>query len=73
MVYAETESVIVVQRRLHEDFSARWDAAKSLGCALMQLFKKQGSVLEWKTVWASSVRPSENMEALRVGMQCSTS
>jgi hypothetical protein len=29
--------------------------------------------LEWKTLWAPSVRPPENMEAVRVGMQRSTS
>jgi hypothetical protein len=42
LVYAETKSVIAVQRGFREDFSARWDAAKSLVCVCTARAVKKG-------------------------------
>ncbi|KDR23787.1 hypothetical protein L798_11362 [Zootermopsis nevadensis] len=48
LLYAETKSVIVTQRRFRKHFGTRWAPAKNTIYRLFQLFENNGTVLEPK-------------------------
>jgi hypothetical protein len=67
------KSVVVTQRRFRAHFQTRWAPSFKTIHKLHNHFNNDGSVLERKHHWSSSVRSLENIDAVGVALQRSPS
>ena len=70
LFYAETESVVVTQRRFLAHFGTRWAPCKQTIYRLCQQFETNGSVLEKKQPRPASVCTPANIKAVRMALTC---
>jgi len=73
LFYAETKSIVAIQRRFRAHFGTRWAPCKQTIYRLCQQFETNGSVLEKKRPRPASVRTPANIEAVRVALTRSPS
>ena len=73
LFYAETKSVVAIQRRFRTHFGTRWAPCKQTIYRLYQQFEINGSVLEKKRPRPASVRAPANIEAVSVALTRSPS
>ena len=73
LYYAETKSVVAIQRCFRAHFGTRWAPCKQTIYRLCQQFETNGSVLEKKRLHPTSVRTPANIEAVRVALTQSPS
>jgi hypothetical protein len=73
LFFAETRSVVVTKRRFHAHFQMRWAPSCKTIHKLYNQLKIGGPVLERKRHWPSTVHFPENVGAIRVALQRSTS
>jgi hypothetical protein len=73
LFFTETGSVVITQRRVHAHFQTRWAPSFKTIRKLYNQFNNDGSVLERKRRWSSSVRSPENIDDVRVALQRSPS
>jgi hypothetical protein len=73
LFFTETRTVVVTQRPTSVHFQMRWAPSFKTIHKLYNQFNNDGSVLERKHRWPSSVRSPENTDAVRVALQRSSS
>jgi hypothetical protein len=67
--FTETRSVVVTQRQFHAHFQMQWAPSFKTIHKPYNQFNNDGSVLEKKCRWPSSVHSQENTDAVRVALQ----
>ena len=73
LFYAETRSVVAIQRHFRAHFGTRWAPCKQTIYRLCQQFETNGSVLEKKRSHHASVCTPANIEAVHVALTRSSS
>lgn len=69
LLFHETKSVIVAQRRFRAQFHTRWAPSNKTIHKLYEKFRREGTILEPKRPRQKPVCSPENIEAVRVAMQ----
>jgi hypothetical protein len=69
LFFTETRSVVVTQRWICADFQTGWAPSFKGINKFYNQFNNDGSVLERKRHWPSSVRSPENTDAVGVALQ----